>query len=215
MLTTEIADGLDELLGSVTNHLMVWGSTEWEEAYVDYLDRLKAFIDKKYTTELCENANLELTVNQTIWRKIEWVTMKHRARQEQPFPLLTKSLLPRLADALSQVQNAIAESSRLCWSHNTRKYQSHETSMPSHITTYLSESSHNDHPPILTVEYAEQSYYYLILLSRNGHIPPIHYHMITYHNDHPPMLTVQYAERSYYYRMSTNYNDCTPMLTMQ
>ncbi|KAF8310805.1 hypothetical protein F5887DRAFT_931033 [Amanita rubescens] len=135
MLTTEIADGLDELLGSVTNHLMVWGSTEWEEAYVDYLDRLKAFIDKKYTTELCENANLELTVNQTIWRKIEWVTMKHRARQEQPFPLLTKSLLPRLADALSQVQNAIAES-----------------------YYYRMSIHYNDRTPMLTVQYAERSH---------------------------------------------------------
>ena len=108
MLTREIADELDELLGSPTNNMMVWGSTEWEEAYVDYVDRLKAFVDKKYTTELCEDVD-KLTVNQTIWRKIEWVTMKHRVRQERPFPLLTKSLLPRLADVLTRVQNAIAE----------------------------------------------------------------------------------------------------------
>ena len=111
-LTKEIADELDKLLiasiGNETNHLMVPGSNVWEEAYTEYVKGLKGIIDKKYTTELCEEPN-RLTVNQTIWRKMEWVTMKHQGRQEPSFPLMTKSLLPRMADVLRRVQNAIAE----------------------------------------------------------------------------------------------------------
>ncbi len=115
MLPRDIADELDDLLmesiGDETNHIMAPGSSVWQEAYKAYLERLKGFIKTKYTTDLSEDAN-KLQVNQAIWRKIEWVTMKHR-RRERPFPLLTKSLLPQLADALGRVQNAIAEVSVL------------------------------------------------------------------------------------------------------
>ncbi len=108
MVTKELGDELEKLLGKETKHFMVPGSTEWEERYAGYVVKLKAFVDKRYSTELCEDPD-RLRVNQTIKRKIEWVTMKHRGRQEQPFPLLSKSLLPRLADILCRVQHAIAE----------------------------------------------------------------------------------------------------------
>ncbi len=112
MMPKAIADEIDELLGKPTNHFMVPRSTEWEGAYDEYVENVKKFVGEKYSTDLCEDAN-QLKVNQTILRKIEWVTMKHRGRQEQPFPILTKSLLPRLADILFRVQNAIAEVSCL------------------------------------------------------------------------------------------------------
>ena len=114
MLPREIAEGMDELLmmsignGKEMNHLMVPRSPVWQEAYEVYVEKLQEFIEKKYTINLCEDA-ARARVNQTIWWKIEWVTLRHQGRQEQPFPLLTKSLLPRLADVLLRVQNAIAE----------------------------------------------------------------------------------------------------------
>jgi len=112
MMTRDIAEGLDraltESIGDQAKHMMVPRSKTWDKAYADYLKKLKTFIDKKYTMELCENEK-KVRVNQTIWRKIEWVTMKHRGRQERPYPLLTKSLLPLLSDVLSRVPNAITE----------------------------------------------------------------------------------------------------------
>ena len=114
MLTREIGEELDEVMmtmvgiGSDANHMMVTRSPVWREGFKSYVEKLKEVIDKKYTMELCEKAE-ERQVNQTIWRKIEWVMMFHRSRRERPFPLLTKSLLPRLGDVLSRVKNAIAE----------------------------------------------------------------------------------------------------------
>jgi hypothetical protein len=112
MLPREIAEEMDELLvtsiGKDVNHVMVPRSTVWETVYEEYLEKLKEFIEKKYTMELCEDED-RLQVNQTIWRKIEWVTMRHRGRREKPFPQLTKSLLPHLTNVLSRVQNAITE----------------------------------------------------------------------------------------------------------
>lgn len=114
MMPREIAEGLDELLmtsmGSLKdhNHLMVPQSTVWDDAYEMYLEKLEGFIKQKFTMNLCEDPD-RMRVNQTIWRKIEWVTMRHRGRRERPFPLLTKNLLPRLADVLKRVENAIRE----------------------------------------------------------------------------------------------------------
>jgi hypothetical protein len=112
LLTKEIAEELDYLMtsmiGTNTKHMMVPRSTIWQEAYKSYVVKLKEVINKKYTLNLCEDEKQRL-MNQTMWRKIEWVTMRHRSRRERPFPLLTKSLLPRLGEVLSQVKNAIAE----------------------------------------------------------------------------------------------------------
>ena len=114
MITREMAEELDELLttsmgsGIELNHMMVPRSEVWHDAYEAYVEKLKEFIEKKFTMELCEDEN-RVRVNETILRKVEWVTMRHRGRRERPFPLLTKSLLPRLADVLKRVQNAIAE----------------------------------------------------------------------------------------------------------
>jgi len=114
MITREMGDELDELLmtsmgsGIELNHMMVPRSPVWRKVYEAYVEKLKEFIAKKFTMELSEDANTA-RVNETILRKIEWVTMRHQGRRERPFPLLTKSLLPRLVDVLQRVQNAIAE----------------------------------------------------------------------------------------------------------
>lgn len=112
MLPRELAEHMDNLLitalGTDVNYFMVPNSTKWDDIYAEYLKNLKELIDKRYTTQLCEDEKKRM-VNQTIWRKIEWVTMKHVGRQQRPFPLLTKSLLPQLAGVLSRVPNAIAE----------------------------------------------------------------------------------------------------------
>jgi hypothetical protein len=112
IFTRDIADRIDELfttsIGTKTNYLMVWRSTAWQDIYADYLNKLEEFIREKYTTDLCEDKERR-AVHQQVWRKIEWVMMKHEGRRERPYPLLTKSLLPQLANVLSHVRNAIAE----------------------------------------------------------------------------------------------------------
>lgn len=112
MLPRETADRIDDLLmsalGTDVNYLMVPRSTVWEEIYKGYLGKVKSVIEKAYATVLCEDEKKQ-RVNRTIWRKIEWVTMRHEGRGEPPFPLLTKSLLPRLGHVLTQVRNSIAE----------------------------------------------------------------------------------------------------------
>jgi len=104
---TDIDELLQCALGEDT-HLAFVKRSRWDAMYGDYCNQLKALVNLRYTTVLCENEAAQ-KVNMGLARKIEWVTMDHPQRHESSYPLLTKSVLPIAADTLKRVQNAIAE----------------------------------------------------------------------------------------------------------
>jgi hypothetical protein len=111
MLTKKMANELDRILietisGNVEKVMVP--KSGWEKIYDKYRSLVKELVQKTYTRVISEDVQ-ERKVHHGILRRIEWMTMDHGNRLEQPYPLLTKSVLPLAADTLQRVEKAIKE----------------------------------------------------------------------------------------------------------
>lgn len=81
---------------------------DWPEIFDDYVEKVKTKMTKRYAHDSPEEEKARV-VHLQIMRRLEWVTMRHPTRTISRYPLLTKSVLPKIADQLQQVQRSIAE----------------------------------------------------------------------------------------------------------
>ena len=111
LLTKQDADEMDKIFKDVVegeeNFFMV-ADTDWSESYRIYGNHLKAMVKRRYMHALPEDDNAR-KVHIGIMRKVEWVMMKHPKRTIPSYPILTKSVLPTIADQLKKVEPSITE----------------------------------------------------------------------------------------------------------
>ena len=115
MFTREQADKIDGYLNGCLedsrNYFLVPNS-EWRQMFQGYVEDVQKWVEKNYTSRPPEDVN-ERNVHEGMKRKLEWVFMHHRVRYHRPYPLLTKSFLPLLAEALERVKPSVLEVSPL------------------------------------------------------------------------------------------------------
>lgn len=111
LLTKEVAEKIDDILvDMLSGHekTMMVQTSGWMVTYDEYTRKVKDVLKKTYATVITDEEDAQL-VHQGIMRRMAWITMRHPKRTIPPYPLLTKSLLPKVADQLTSVKGSIKE----------------------------------------------------------------------------------------------------------
>ena len=111
----EINDTFVELLED-SDKVLLLPQGDWPEIFDNYIEKVKAKLIKQYVHDSQEEEKAWVVHMQIIWR-LEWVMMKHPTYTILHYPLLMKSVLPKIADhwQLQQVQWSIVEVSIFIW----------------------------------------------------------------------------------------------------
>ena len=118
LLTREKAEEMDDIFVDAlkgSEKMLVQPGSDWSDIYDEYLRKMKEEMKKKYAQVIPEEETAR-AVHAEIVRKFEWATMEHQNRTSPPYHLLTKNVLPMMADQLKRVERSITEVSvyRVC-----------------------------------------------------------------------------------------------------
>ena len=94
--------------------MLLFPTSDWEEVYSDYVHKLRVMMKKRYAHAIPEDVDAQ-RVHAGIMRRVDWITMQHPTRTIPPYPLLTRSVLPEIANQLKRFECAISEVSVFLW----------------------------------------------------------------------------------------------------